>query len=62
LHLDSVNENKEATKRTSLRSKTMAKEIKSVIVRSSDTIIADAFGMAALIVMLFAALSLPNLF
>ncbi|MEJ6509573.1 MAG: hypothetical protein QNL76_09310 [Octadecabacter sp.] len=40
----------------------MAKEIKSVIVRSSDTIIADAFGMAALIVMLFAALSLPNLF
>ncbi|WP_268821552.1 hypothetical protein [Octadecabacter dasysiphoniae] len=40
----------------------MAKEIKSVIVRSSDTIIADALGMAALVVMLFAALSLPNLF
>ncbi|MDB4053136.1 hypothetical protein OAD19_02700 [Octadecabacter sp.] len=40
----------------------MAREIKSVIVRSSDTIIADAIGMAALIVMLFAALSLPNLF
>ncbi|MDG1407218.1 MAG: hypothetical protein P8Q50_05160 [Octadecabacter sp.] len=39
----------------------MAKEIKSVIVRSSDTIIADAIGMAALIVTLFAALSLPNL-
>lgn len=40
----------------------MGKEIKSVIVRSSDTIIADAIGMAALVVMLFAALSLPNLF
>ena len=38
----------------------MAKEIKSVFVRSSDTIIADAIGMAALVVMLFAALSLPN--
>ena len=40
----------------------MAKDIKNVIVRSSDTIIADALGMASLIVMLFAALSLPNLF
>ncbi|MDO6733316.1 hypothetical protein Q4555_01460 [Octadecabacter sp. 1_MG-2023] len=40
----------------------MAKEIKSVIVRSSDTIIADALGMAALVVMMFAALSLPNFF
>ena len=38
----------------------MAKEIKNVIYRSSDTIIADAIGMAALVVMLFAALSLPN--
>jgi hypothetical protein len=38
----------------------MAKEIKSVISRSSDTIVADACGMAALVVMLFAALSLPN--
>ena len=40
----------------------MAKEIKSVIVRSSDTIVADAIGMAALVVMLFASLSLPNFF
>lgn len=40
----------------------MAKDIKNVIVRSSDTIIADALGMAALVVMMFAALSLPNLF
>jgi hypothetical protein len=39
----------------------MAKEIKNVIVRSSDTIVADAIGMVALIVMLFAALSLPNI-
>jgi len=57
-----VYENKGATKRTSLRSIKMAREIKSVIVRSADTIIADAIGMAALIVMLFAALSLPNVF
>ena len=40
----------------------MAKEIKNVLVRSSDTIVPDALGMAALIVMLFAALSLPNIF
>ena len=40
----------------------MAKEIKTVLVRSSDTIVADALGMAALMVMLFAALSLPNIF
>ena len=40
----------------------MAKEIRSVIVRSSDTILADALGVVALIVMMFAALSLPNLF
>jgi hypothetical protein len=40
----------------------MAKEIKKVLVRSSDTIVADALGMAALMVMLFAALSLPNIF
>jgi hypothetical protein len=40
----------------------MAKEIKNLLVRSSDTIVADALGMAALMVMLFAALSLPNIF
>ena len=57
-----VNENKGATKRTTSRSSIMAKEIKNVIVRSSDTIIADAFGMAALVVMLFAALNLPVVF
>ena len=40
----------------------MAKEIKSVIVRSSHTIIADAIGMASLVVMLFGALALPHVF
>lgn len=40
----------------------MAKDIKRVIIQSSDTIIADALGMAALVVMLFAALSLPYVF
>ena len=40
----------------------MTKESKNVLVRSSDTIVADALGMVALIVMLFAALSLPNIF
>lgn len=39
----------------------MAKEIKSVIVRSQDTIIADALGAAALVVMLFVGLSLPGM-
>lgn len=40
----------------------MAKDIKNVIQRSADTILADALGMIALIVMLMAALSVPNLF
>jgi hypothetical protein len=39
----------------------MAKEIKTVIIRSSDTIIADAIGAAALLVMLFVGLSLPGM-
>jgi hypothetical protein len=37
----------------------MAKDIKSALIRSSDTIISDALGVAALCVMLFAGLSLP---
>jgi len=37
----------------------MAKDIKFALIRSSDTIIADALGVAALGVMLFAGLSLP---
>ncbi|PRY75019.1 hypothetical protein CLV80_11455 [Yoonia maritima] len=39
----------------------MAKEIKDVIVRSRDTIISDALGVVALMVMLFVGLSLPGL-
>ena len=39
----------------------MAKEIKTVIIRSSDTIIADAIGATALLVMLFVGLSLPGM-
>ena len=37
----------------------MAKDIKSAIVRSRDTILADALGVVALMVMLFVGLSLP---
>ncbi len=40
----------------------MAQEIKSVIARSSDTIIADAIGVVSLMVMLFGALALPSFF
>ena len=44
-----------------LRSDTMGNEIKTVIIRSSDTIVADAIGAAALLVMLFVGLSLPGM-
>lgn len=37
----------------------MAQEIKSVIIRSRDTIMADALGVVALMVLLFVGLSLP---
>ena len=39
----------------------MAKQIKTAIDRSSDTILADAIGLAALVVMLFVGLSLPGM-
>jgi|TARA_R110002124_G_scaffold220211_6_gene386032 hypothetical protein len=39
----------------------MAKEIKTAIIRSRDTILADAIGAAALLVMLFVGLSLPGM-
>ena len=39
----------------------MAKEIRDVIARSSDTIVSDAIGAAALVVMLVVGLSLPGL-
>lgn len=44
-----------------LREQQMAKDIKTAIVRSSGTIIADAIGAAALLVMLFVGLSLPGM-
>ena len=37
----------------------MAEEIKSVIVRSRDTLLSDALGAVALMVLLFVGLSLP---
>lgn len=39
----------------------MAKEIKTVMFRSADTIILDAIGVVALGVMLFVGLSLPGM-
>lgn len=39
----------------------MAQEIKSVISRSRDTIVADALGVVALMVMLIVGLALPGL-
>lgn len=39
----------------------MAQQIRSVITRSHDTIIADALGAVALLVMLFVGLSLPGM-
>ncbi|SEW10705.1 hypothetical protein SAMN04488515_1077 [Cognatiyoonia koreensis] len=39
----------------------MTKDIKSAIKRSQDTIIADALGAVALLVMLFVGLSLPGM-
>lgn len=39
----------------------MAQEIKSAIERSRSTILSDALGVASLVVILFASLSLPGL-
>ena len=39
----------------------MAEEIKSVIQRSRDTLLADAVGVAALMVILIVGLALPGL-
>ncbi|PUB12795.1 hypothetical protein [Yoonia sediminilitoris] len=39
----------------------MAQEIKTVFTRSRDTILADALGVAALMIMLFVGLALPSL-
>lgn len=39
----------------------MAEEIRSVIVRSRETLLADALGVVALMVMLIVGLALPAL-
>lgn len=39
----------------------MANDIKTVMIRSSDTLIADALGATALLVMLYVGLSLPGI-
>lgn len=39
----------------------MAQEIRSIIVRNRATLISDALGAVALLVMLFVGLSLPGL-
>ena len=48
-------------KKQALREQQMANDIKTAIVRSSGTIIADAIGAVALLVMLFVGLSLPGM-
>jgi hypothetical protein len=40
----------------------MAEEIKSVLTRSRETIVADAIGVVALMVLLIVGLALPGLF
>lgn len=39
----------------------MAQQIKSVLIQSRDTLIGDALGVIALMVLLFAGLALPGL-
>lgn len=40
----------------------MAKDIKTALERSADTILADLLGVVSLIVIFFGALTLPSLF
>ena len=40
----------------------MAQQLKSVIRRSADTLIVDALGAVALVVLLYVSLTLPSLF
>jgi hypothetical protein len=39
----------------------MAQQIKSIIIQSRDTLVSDALGVVALMVLLFAGLALPGL-
>ncbi len=40
----------------------MAQDLKSVIRRSADTLIVDALGAVALVVLLYVSLTLPSFF
>ncbi|SFS10892.1 hypothetical protein SAMN05444714_1253 [Yoonia litorea] len=52
-------ENKVATEHS--RNTAMAEEIKLVLTRSRETIVADALGVVALMVLLIVGLTLPGL-
>ena len=45
-----------------MRRAEMAQELKSVIRRSADTLIVDALGAVALVVLLYVSLTLPSFF
>ena len=53
-------ENKAATRMTAEQEDVMARDIKSVIERSAETLISDAIGAACLMVMLVIGLSLTG--
>jgi hypothetical protein len=55
------NENKEAT-RYQRKEQTMFRQIKATAIRSSDTLLGDFLGAAALMVTLIAGLWVPGLF
>ena len=39
----------------------MAQDIKTIVIRTRETLLADALGAVALVVMLFVGLSLPGM-
>ena len=45
-----------------MRRAEMAQQLKSVIRRSADTLIVDALGAVALVVLLYVSLTLPSFF
>ena len=45
-----------------MRRAEMTQELKSVIRRSADTLIVDALGAVALVVLLYVSLTLPSFF
>ncbi|UXX85229.1 hypothetical protein [Roseovarius pelagicus] len=57
---DAENENKEATLRTE-KEASMFQQIKTAAARSNDTLVGDAIGCAALMIILVVGLYLPGL-